>query len=275
MMKIGVTGGIGSGKSTVCRLFAQKGIAVYDSDAAAKRLMQQDDTLRMRLTERFGADTFRDGQLDRSRLAGVVFSDPQALADLNALVHPVVMADFDAWAARAIEKFGPLIINDISAGELDPQMPATAARYGVPYVAMHMKGDPRTMQTLTDYKRDITAEVTAYFETKTADLLAAGIKRENIILDPGFGFAKTTEQNYELLAGLHCLCALGYPVLAGLSRKSMIYRVLDATPAESLAGTVALGWECLRQGAAILRVHDVQEAVDTVRLFDAYERNRK
>ena len=178
-------------------------------------------------------------------------------------------------AARAIEKFGPLIINDISAGELDPQMPATAARCGVPYVAMHMKGDPRTMQTLTDYKRDITAEVTAYFETKTADLLAAGIKRENIILDPGFGFAKTTEQNYELLAGLHCLCALGYPVLAGLSRKSMIYRVLDATPAESLAGTVALGWECLRQGAAILRVHDVQEAVDTVRLFDAYERNRK
>ena len=184
---------------------------------------------------------------------------------------PGVLISVDTFrsevAARAIEKFGPLIINDISAGELDPQMPATAARYGVPYVAMHMKGDPRTMQTLTDYKRDITAEVTAYFETKTADLLAAGIKRENIILDPGFGFAKTTEQNYELLAGLHRFCALGYPVL--------IYRVLDATPAESLAGTVALGWECLRQGAAILRVHDVQEAVNTVRLFDAYERNRK
>ena len=145
---------------------------------------------------------------------------------------PGVLISVDTFrsevAARAIEKFGPLIINDISAGELDPQMPATAARYGVPYVAMHMKGDPRTMQTLTDYKRDITAEVTAYFEAKTADLLAAGIKRENIILDPGFGFAKTTEQNYELLAGLHRLCALGYPVLAGLSRKSMIYRVLDA-----------------------------------------------
>ena len=192
---------------------------------------------------------------------------------------PGVLISVDTFrsevAARAIEKFGPLIINDISAGELDPQMPATAARCGVPYVAMHMKGDPRTMQTLTDYKRDITAEVTAYFEAKTADLLAAGIKRENIILDPGFGFAKTTEQNYELLAGLHRFCALGYPVLAGLSRKSMIYRVLDATPAESLAGTVALGWECLRQGASILRVHDVQEAVDTVRLFDAYERNCK
>ena len=173
-------------------------------------------------------------------------------------------------AARAIERFGPLIINDISAGELDPAMPAVAAKYGVPYIAMHMKGDPRTMQTLTDYKRDITAEVVAYFEARVAALLAAGIAREHLVLDPGFGFAKTTEQNYELLAGLHRLCALGYPVLAGLSRKSMIYRVLGVTPAQSLAGTVALGWECLRQGAAILRVHDVREAVDTVKLFNMF-----
>ena len=176
-------------------------------------------------------------------------------------------------AARAIERFGPLIINDISAGELDPAMPAVAAKYGVPYIAMHMKGDPKTMQSLTDYKRDITAEVVAYFEARVAALLAAGIAREHLVLDPGFGFAKTTEQNYELLAGLHRLCALGYPVLAGLSRKSMIYRVLGVTPAQSLAGTVALGWECLRQGAAILRVHDVREAVDTVRLFNAYVQN--
>ena len=103
-------------------------------------------------------------------------------------------------------------------------------------------------------------------------MLAAGIRPENIILDPGFGFAKTTEQNYELLAGLGELCALGYPVLAGLSRKSMIYKVLGVTPAESLAGTVALGWECLRQGAKILRVHDVREAADTVRLFNMFRR---
>ncbi len=176
-------------------------------------------------------------------------------------------------AARAIERFGPLIINDISAGELDPAMPAVAAKYGVPYIAMHMKGDPKTMQSLTDYKRDITAEVVAYFEARVAALLAAGIAREHLVLDPGFGFAKTTEQNYELLAGLHRLCVLGYPVLAGLSRKSMIYRVLGVTPAQSLAGTVALGWECLRQGAAILRVHDVREAVDTVRIFNAYVQN--
>ena len=176
-------------------------------------------------------------------------------------------------AARAIERFGPLIINDISAGELDPAMPAVAAKYGVPYIAMHMKGDPKTMQSLTDYKRDITAEVVAYFEARVAALLAAGIAREHLVLDPGFAFGKTTEQNYELLAGLHRLCALGYPVLAGLSRKSMIYRVLGVTPAQSLAGTVALGWECLRQGAAILRVHDVREAVDTVRIFNAYVQN--
>lgn len=178
-------------------------------------------------------------------------------------------------AAKALGMFGPLIINDISAGELDPAMLSVAAEYGVPYIAMHMKGDPQTMQSQTDYRRDITTEVVDYFRSRTEAMLAAGIRRENIVLDPGFGFAKTSEQNYELLAGLHELCALGYPVLAGLSRKSMIYRVLGATPAESLAGTVALGWECLRQGAVILRVHDVQEAVDTVKLFDAYRQNSK
>lgn len=176
---------------------------------------------------------------------------------------------------RAVARFGPLVVNDISAGELDGRMAATVARLGLPYVAMHMKGDPKTMQSLTDYRRDIVTEVVAYFERRTAELLAAGIRRENLILDPGFGFAKTLEQNYELLGGLDRLCALGYPVLAGLSRKSMIYRALGVSPAESLAGTVALGWECLRQGAAILRVHDVKEAVDTVRLFALYRRQER
>ena len=174
--------------------------------------------------------------------------------------------------AKAIEEFGPLVINDISAGELDPAMLSVAAKYDVPYIAMHMKGDPRTMQSQTDYRRDITTEVVDYFRMRSEAMLAAGIRPENIILDPGFGFAKTTEQNYELLAGLSELCALGYPVLAGLSRKSMIYKVLGVTPAESLAGTVALGWECLRQGAKILRVHDVREAADTVRLFNMFRR---
>lgn len=176
---------------------------------------------------------------------------------------------------RAVESFGPVIVNDISAGELDGAMLSEVARLGMPYIAMHMKGDPQTMQSLTDYRRDIVTEVVGYFGRRVGEMLAAGIARERIVLDPGFGFAKTAEQNYELLAGLGRLCALGYPVLAGLSRKSMIYKVLDTTPDEALAGTVALGWECLRQGASILRVHDVREAVDTVRLFSIFNRYDK
>ncbi len=183
---------------------------------------------------------------------------------------------FRAEVAEAIlTRFGEVVINDISAGELDPAMFAVAARYDVPYIAMHMQGDPQTMQSLTSYKREITTEVVDYFHRRIAAMLTAGIRPERIVLDPGFGFAKTLEQNYELLAGLHELCALGYPVLAGLSRKSMIYKLLDTTPAESLAGTIALGWESLRQGATILRVHDVREAVDTVRIFNLYNQNLK
>lgn len=177
-------------------------------------------------------------------------------------------------AARALEAFGPLMVNDISAGELDARMFGVVAHYGVPYVAMHMRGTPQTMQTQTRYARDITTEVIDYFLSRVAKMTAAGIRRDRIVLDPGFGFAKSTEQNFALLAGLHRLCALGYPVLAGVSRKSMIYKTLGTTPEASLAGTVALGWECLRQGAAVLRVHDVREAADTVRLYGAYARSR-
>ncbi len=173
--------------------------------------------------------------------------------------------------ARAVERFGEVIVNDISAGELDERMLPIVAHYGVPYVAMHMKGTPQTMQSMTDYRGGIVDAVTDYFRARTADLLSAGIRRENILLDPGFGFAKTLEQNYELLSGLHRLCETGYPVLAGVSRKSMIWRALDAKPADALAGTVALEWECLRQGAAILRAHDVRAAADTIRLFGIYK----
>lgn len=172
--------------------------------------------------------------------------------------------------ARTVEAFGAVVVNDISAGELDAKMLETVARYDLPYVAMHMKGTPQTMQAQTNYRRDITTEVVDYFRRRTGEMMAAGIRRERIILDPGFGFAKTAAQNFELLRGLHRLCGEGFPVLAGLSRKSMIYRTLGCTPEESLAGTVALDWECLRQGARILRVHDVREAVDTVKLFNAF-----
>ncbi len=170
-------------------------------------------------------------------------------------------------AARAIRKYGKVIINDISAGELDPLLIDVAAKYDVPYVAMHMRGTPETMQSLTGY-RDVAAEVADYFRERTALLRERGVRR--IIIDPGFGFAKTLEQNYELLHGLHRLCELGYPVMAGLSRKSMIYKLLNTTPDKALNGTTALHWECLRQGAAILRVHDTREAVEVVRLFEQF-----
>ena len=194
-------------------------------------------------------------------------------------VAPEVPVSVDTFRSeivvRAVERFGGVIVNDISAGELDDRMIPMVARYGLPYIAMHMKGTPRTMQSMTDYRGGIVDEVVAYFQRRVALLLAAGIRREQIVLDPGFGFAKTLEQNYELLGGLHRLCETGYPVLAGVSRKSMIWKALDSTPSESLAGTVALEWECLRQGAVVLRAHDVREAVDAARLFEIYQRNGK
>jgi dihydropteroate synthase len=169
-------------------------------------------------------------------------------------------------AELAIKEFGDVIINDISAGELSPRMIDVVAEAGVPYVAMHMRGTPQTMQQNTSYNEGVVAEVCRYFEHRVEYLLGRGVK--DIILDPGFGFAKSAEQNFELLAHLSQLCALGYPVLAGLSRKSMIYNTLGVTAAEALAGTVALNWEALRQGATILRVHDVKEAADVVQLYE-------
>lgn len=187
---------------------------------------------------------------------------------------PQVAVSVDTFRAsvalRAVERFGQLVVNDITAGEADPRMLPVVARCGVPYIAMHMRGTPATMQSFTDYMPDVTTAVVEYFRRRVEAMQAAGIDDRQIILDPGFGFAKTVEQNYELLRGLHRVCALGFPVLAGVSRKSMIYKLLCTTPDRALAGTVALGWECLRQGATLLRVHDVQEAVDTVRIFEAY-----
>lgn len=171
---------------------------------------------------------------------------------------------------RAVEEFGDVIVNDISAGELDDEMIDVVAKYNLPYIAMHMRGTPQTMQSLTEYPNGVVEEVCRYFENKVAEFHSRGVNK--IILDPGFGFAKTLEQNYELLGGLNRLCAMGYPVLAGVSRKSMIYKLLGVTPAESLNGTTALNWEALRQGAAILRVHDTREAVEVVNIFTEYKK---
>lgn len=173
---------------------------------------------------------------------------------------------------RAYEGYGPFIVNDISAGEADRAMIATVAELGLPYVAMHMRGTPETMQSLTDYETGVTEGVVEYFRERVKVLEAAGIARDNIILDPGFGFAKTVEQNYELLAGLKALRALGYPLLIGVSRKSMIYRALGITPQEALPGSLALAWEALRSGEAIVRVHDVAATHQVMELANYYKR---
>ena len=168
-------------------------------------------------------------------------------------------------ARRAIEEFGWMIINDISAGELSPEIVDVVAQADVPYVAMHMRGTPQNMQQKTCYEDGVVTEVFRYFQQRVEYLMSRGVKQ--IILDPGFGFAKSVEQNYELLSSLNKFCDLGYPILAGLSRKSMIYKFLDTSPSEALTGTIALNWEALRQGATILRVHEVREAVEEVRLY--------
>lgn len=167
---------------------------------------------------------------------------------------------------RAVALVGDIIVNDISAGEADTRMVDVVAHYKLPYIAMHMRGTPQTMQSMTQYEEGICESVCRYFTQRVEYLRQRGVN--DIILDPGFGFAKSVEQNFELLGGLSSLSALGYPVLAGLSRKSMIYRALDITPEESLAGTVALNWEALRQGASILRVHDVREARQVIELYN-------
>jgi dihydropteroate synthase len=183
---------------------------------------------------------------------------------------PVSIDTFRAGVVeRVVERFGAVIVNDISAGELDPAMIPTVARLRVPYIGMHMRGTPETMQQMTDYE-DVTADVARYFSHKVDEWVQAGIA--DVILDPGFGFAKTVEQNFALLARLSDLRIFGRPLLAGVSRKTMIWKPLGIAPEEALNGTTALNWECLRQGASILRVHDVKEAVEVVNLYKTFQK---
>lgn len=183
----------------------------------------------------------------------------------NIAADAVVSVDtFRADVARmCVEEYGVQIINDISGGELDARMFETVASLGVPYILMHMKGNPQTMQQ-QPYYDDLLSEMLRYFGTKVQQLHELGVK--DIILDPGFGFAKTLEHNYELMNRLQDLCVLQLPVLVGVSRKSMIYRLLGLTPEEALNGTSVLNTLALLKGASILRVHDVKEAVEVVQI---------
>lgn len=177
---------------------------------------------------------------------------------------PVSIDTFRADVAKAaIEEMGADIINDISGGELDAEMFATVAKLGVPYILMHMKGTPQTMQQAPHYD-DLMKEILLYFAERIQRLRDLGQK--DIILDPGYGFAKTLEHNYQLLQQQEMLQVFQLPLLVGVSRKSMIYRLLGNTPQEALNGTTVLNTIALQKGASILRVHDVKEAAEVVKI---------
>lgn len=170
-------------------------------------------------------------------------------------------------AEKAIQA-GAAMVNDISAGALDSNMFATIAQHQVPYIMMHMRGTPQTMNTLTHYD-DLLKELIFYFSEKIAQTNQFGIN--DIIIDPGFGFAKTRKQNFELLKHLALFQSIETPILVGISRKSMIYKTLQSTPQEALNGTTALHSIALLKGANILRVHDVKEAKECITLLENFK----
>ena len=177
---------------------------------------------------------------------------------------PISVDTFRAEVAKyAVETLGADIINDISAGLLDDEMIATIAQLKVPYIAMHMRGTPLTMNDCCNYN-NITADVIGELSKQINKLTLAGVN--DIIIDPGFGFAKSFEHNYELLRNLELLHELGYPLLVGVSRKSMIYKALDTTANDALNGTTVVNTIALQAGAAILRVHDVKEAHEAIKI---------
>ena len=185
-------------------------------------------------------------------------------AVLKAFPYTTISIDtFRSNVAKKAIEAGAGIINDISAGDLDDHMFSVVAEKQVPYIIMHMQGTPETMQKNPNYK-NIIQEITYYFSEKINTLRKKGVN--DIIIDPGFGFGKTLEHNYEILGKLNNLQVLNVPVLAGISRKSMIYKLLKTNAKESLNGTIAANIIALRNGANILRVHDVKEALECIRL---------
>ena len=185
---------------------------------------------------------------------------------LNRFPETLLSIDtFRSSVAKACLENGAAMINDISAGKLDDKMLETIANFQVPYCMMHLRGTPETMQTLTNYDA-IVKEMLFYFSERVAAARALGIN--DLIIDPGFGFAKTTEQNFEVLQKLELFQTFELPILVGFSRKSMIYKTLNSNASEALNGTTVLNTLALSKGAKILRVHDVKEAVECVKLFE-------
>lgn len=194
------------------------------------------------------------------------------ISPLKAIVKefPEIIISVDTWRSeivKAVHLEGAHIINDISAGNLDDNLFKTVATCGMPYVLMHMQGTPQNMQQNPFYT-DINKEILDFFIQKLEKLRTAGIK--DIVLDPGFGFGKTLDNNYELLACMHNFKMLELPIFAGVSRKSMICRLLKCNPENALNGSTALHMLCLERGAKILRVHDVKETAEAIKIWNLY-----
>jgi dihydropteroate synthase len=228
------------------------------------------------LTE--GADIIDVGGYSTRPGAAEVSVEDETVRVLNAirtiLKHfPLAVISIDTFRSKVAEAAvgaGAVMINDISAGELDPGMFKMAAHLKVPYILMHMRGTPQTMTSLTHYE-NLVADILEYFHKKIAVLSTLGVK--DIIIDPGFGFAKTREQNFELLGRLGDFRIFNRPVMAGLSRKSMVWKTLGIKPEEALNGTSALHAIALMKGIDILRVHDIKACVEVVALTQALKQS--
>ena len=195
------------------------------------------------------------------------------ILNLILTYFPETLISIDTFRSKVAKlsiENGASIINDVSAGSLDEKMFEVIAQYNVPYIMMHMRGNPNTMQSLTNYE-NIVKDILFYFSEKVAKARSFGIN--DLIVDPGFGFAKSTNQNFEVLQKLELFQMLELPVLVGVSRKSMIYKTLENNPSEALNGTTVLNTMALNKGANILRVHDVKEAVECVKLFNKLNLN--
>ena len=213
-----------------------------------------------------GGYSSRPGATDISQQVEINRVIPAIKAIIKAFPKTLISIDtFRSEVAKQAVNAGACMVNDISAGKLDPQMLETIGELQIPYCMMHMRGTPQTMKTLTDYS-NITKQVLFYFSERVAAARSYNIN--DIIVDPGFGFAKTTDQNFELLKHLELFDSLDLPLLAGVSRKSMVYKTLDISPKEALNGTTALHMVALQKGARILRVHDVQPATECIKLFE-------
>jgi dihydropteroate synthase len=192
-----------------------------------------------------------------------------AAFDVLSTHFPQVMLSVDTFRANIVaqlyDRYGPFIVNDVTGGEADPSLLEVTARLQLPYVLMHSRGNPQTMQQLTGYE-DVTHEVIAYLQEKMEACARAGIQQ--VILDPGFGFAKTVEQNYTLFRSIATMATLGAPLLVGISRKTMLWKPLGITPETALTATSALHLQALLQGAHILRVHDVAAARQMIKLCE-------